>query len=149
MTKENSEVAGRPLITLSLRSVVAHNVLAVINVVTDGFIDIPFAIVSALMFFAGTAIAALGLWNGIQRSRDEEVTLGGLTAVDTRSVPKAARRSLWFAIVLHTVLTIVFAALRPFTAQAFGLLAPMFALGLAMLWASRHANFSPRTDRRR
>ena len=36
------------------------------------------------------------------------------------------------------------ASIRPFTEVAFGILAPMFGLGLMALWGGRHGTFPPR-----
>lgn len=138
---------GSPLVRLSVQVSAGHSILTGIAVLVDGAIDIPFAVVSSILFFVGTALSALGLWNGIQRSRVDDVSLAGLVAIDTRFVPKRVRNILWAVIVGHTTITIIAATQRLFTAQAFGLLAPMFGLGVALVWASRHATFARRTER--
>jgi hypothetical protein len=45
------------------------------------------------------------------------------------------------------VISFVAAGLRPYTAVAFGVLVPMFGLGLTGLWAVRSGTFPPRTGR--
>ena len=109
-------------------------------------LDLVYAVVSSLLFAAGIGLFLLGFWNGIQRSRIEDVSLAGLLAVDASFVTAAARNRLWSINVAQIVIAVSAASLRPFTQQAFGLLVPMFGVGIAALWGSRYAAFHPRTD---
>lgn len=120
--------------------------ISIVTYLLDGALDRPFAVLSGITFAIGTVLLGLGLWNGIQRSRADTVTLTGLLSVDSTHVPKPIRNRFWAAIVGQTVVALVFAALRPFTEQAFGVLVPMVGLGLAALWGSRFAEFHPRDD---
>jgi len=47
-------------------------------------------------------------------------------------------------LTAQIVIAAVTAAARPFTTLAFGVLTPVFGLGLNSLWAARHGNFPPR-----
>ncbi len=136
------------LVNLSLKVTVVICLLAVLAFALAPRFDLIYAIVSAIAFFIGTGILGLGMWNGIQRSKLEEVRLTGLLAVDTSHVPASPRNKLWLAIIVQVVVTFTFASLRQFTQQAFGVLLPMVGLGLAALWGSRFAKFHPRDDRR-
>jgi len=49
---------------------------------------------------------------------------------------------------VQTVVAITTASMRPFTAQAFGILVAMLGLGLGGLWAARHGVFGERDDPR-
>ena len=109
-------------------------------------LDLAYAILCGAVLVVGMALFLLGFWNGVQRSRAEAVTLAGLLGVSTGHVGSVQRRRLWVANLVQVVIAIVFASLRPFSQQAFGLLVPMFGIGLAALWGSRFAVFFERDD---
>lgn len=67
--------------------------------------------------------------------------MSGLLVVDSSHVPKPARRLVWSATTAQTIVATVGAIGRPFTARPFGLLVPMFGIGVAMLWGARNARF--------
>lgn len=146
MNTETPAERNTQLIDLSLRSTVVFAALSSAVYVLEDRLDLAYAIICSATFVFGVGLFALGLWNGIQRSRVDEVTLTGLVAVDHTHVPRSVRNRLWLAILVQLVLSIVFASLRPFTQQAFGLLVPMLGLGLATLWGSRFAVFHPREE---
>lgn len=135
------------LVRLSVWITAGFGLISVVTYLTAESLDRPFAVISGIAFAVGTILLGLGLWNGIQRSRDDEVTLTGLLSVDSTHVPAPVRNRLWGAIVAQTAIAVLFSALRPFTEQAFGVLVPMIGLGFAALWGSRFAEFHPREDR--
>ena len=135
------------LINFGAQITVAFTLLAAITHIAAKRFDLVFAIVSTVLFAIGLGLLALGFWNGIQRSRVDEVTLSGLVSIDKTHVPTSARNRLWAMIVVQIVVGVLFASLRPFTQQAFGLLVPTFGLGIATLWGSRFAAFHPRDQR--
>lgn len=139
--------AAKRMLTLSLQLTVVFGVLSLLTYLLAEGLDTIFAVACSVLFAIGTLLLALGFWNGIQRSRIDEVTLTGLVAVDSSHVPSRARNMLWGAIVLQLVIGILFGSLRPFTQQAFGLLVPTLGLGFAALWGSRFAAFHERDER--
>ena len=48
------------------------------------------------------------------------------------------------ALALEVVVAVATASVRPFTASAFGILVPVYALGLSGAWGARHGTFPPR-----
>jgi hypothetical protein len=48
---------------------------------------------------------------------------------------------------VQVVVVVAAASIRPFTEVAFGILAPMYGLGLMALWGARHGAFPPRPPR--
>lgn len=139
-------IEAAKLLRASFASTALFGALSVLTYVFADSFDLVFAVVSAVLFAAGTFLLGLGIWNGIQRSRVDEVTLTGLLSVDSSHVPAKARNRLWLAVLLQTVIAVLFGSLRPFTEQAFGLLVPILGLGFAALWGSRFAVFHPRDD---
>lgn len=142
---ETSEV-DLGLIRLSIRSTTAFTAFSALTYLTEDSLDLVYAIVCGVVFVIGVLLFALGMWNGIQRSRVDEVTLTGLVAIDGTHVPRSARNLLWLSVAVQIIVSIGFASLRPFSQQAFGLLVPVLGLGLATLWGSRFAAFHPRDD---
>ncbi len=133
---------------LSMRTAGVFTVVSVVAWFAADTLDIAFAVFNSLVFVVGIGLFLLGFWNGVQRSRVDEVTLTGLLALGSSFVPKEPRNLLWGAVAVETVVSILFASLRPFTQQAFGLLFPMLGVGFATLWGSRAASFHPRDDPR-
>lgn len=134
------------LIRASLGSTIIFAALSVVAYLANGGFDLVFAIACAVLFVGGTLLLGLGMWNGIQRSRVDAVTLTGLLAVTASHVPTHARNLLWLSVLLQVIIAVLFGVLRPFTPQAFGLLVPIVGLGFAALWGSRFAVFHPRED---
>jgi hypothetical protein len=95
------------------------------------------ALVAILMFLAGTGLMAWALLVAAGRSRTDTVDIGGLFF----SQPP---RLLKVAFGLQIVIGLAAAAVRPNTGSAFGVLAPVFGLGLMGLWGARHGRFPAR-----
>ncbi len=135
---------GEVLVRLDVAITAILSVLSALTWLLADRIDRIYSVVSVVLFFTGAAVMALGLWNGIQRSRVEDVTLVGLAAISKTHVPARVRNLLWAMIFIQIGVTVLFASLRPFTEQAFGILAPTFGLGVAVLWSSRFGSFHRR-----
>lgn len=144
---EAASPQAQGLLRLQWQATLVFVAATVLNVLTDGAIDIPYAVLCTIAFVVGFIAFSLGFWNGLQRSKEEEVTLWGLVAASSTHVPARARTIHWASIVTQLVGAVVAASLRAFTPQAFGLLVPMLGLGLAGLWGSRYASFHPRDHR--
>ena len=61
-----------------------------------------------------------------------------------RRRPARTRRAFRIATAVEVVAVVAAASVRPFTEVAFGILAPMFGLGLMGLWGGRYGEFPPR-----
>ena len=96
---------------------------------------------SLLLFVAGSVAFLWAIVVAAGRSRDEEVTLAGLVWL-TGAAPASVARVLRAAVVTQAMVALVTAVVRPFTALAFGILAPMFGLGCLAWWAARHGRFA-------
>jgi hypothetical protein len=82
----------------------------------------------------------------IGRSRFDAIGIGGLYFL-AGSAPAPVRRLLLGALAVQTVVAFATAGARPFSALAFGILVPMFGLGLSGRWGARYGNFDPRDER--
>ena len=104
-------------------------------------------VVALVLFAAGCVAFLMGFAGAVERSRTEDIGIGGLYFL-AGSAPAGARWHLMGALVVQTVVAFTTASIRPFTAVAFGILVPMYGLGVAGLWAARHGTFPARADLR-
>lgn len=105
------------------------------------------AVVSLVLFVVGCGLFLWAYGAAVQRSRTDAIGIGGLFFL-TGTAPDAVRRRFLVLLTVQVVAALAAAAARPFTAVAFGTLAPMFGLGAQGLWAARYGRFDPREDRR-
>jgi hypothetical protein len=102
---------------------------------------------SGLLFVLGTGALLWAYALGIGRSRTELVDIPGLFLLAGAVAPEATRRAFRVALAVQVVAVVAAASIRPFTEVAFGILAPMYGLGLMALWGARHGAFPPRPPR--
>lgn len=101
-------------------------------------------VIPSLVFFAlGCAAFLWAFGLAVGRSRYEEIGMGGLFFA-SGSAPTSVRNQLMGSWAAQVVVAMGTAFARPFTAQAFVVLAPMFGLGVAGLWGAMHGTFAPR-----
>ena len=91
--------------------------------------------VALALFVAGAALMAATLVIGAGRSRTDNVDIGGLFF-------SQAPPTLRFALAAQAAIGLVTATLR--ASAAFGVLVPVFGLGLCGLWGARHGSFPTR-----
>jgi hypothetical protein len=102
---------------------------------------------SVVLFAVGTAAMLWAYALGVSRSRTDLVTVPGLFFLAGDVAPPATRRALRVATIVEVVAVVAAASMRPFTEVAFGILAPMFGLGLMGMWGGRHGAFPDRPPR--
>ena len=142
-----NDLDGRDLYRTNLYATIAFTIAAVIAAIFPDPLDIPFAVFSCILFGVGTIAFLWAYAKAIERSREQDVSVAmiyGMSGV----APKAVRRRFHLLTFVQSVVAIATATIRPFSPQAFGILAPMLGLGLAGLWAARHGTFAERTDGR-
>lgn len=107
---------------------------------------IPAFVVAIAMFAVGTGLFIAALVVAAGRSRDSEIGMGGLFFLQG-SAPRNIQLHLLGSLTLEVVVALATAAAKPYTSLAFGILAPVYALGLAGLWAARNGTFPARVVR--
>ena len=138
----------RGLIRLDLWGTVVFSVLSVIGAIAaTPATAYPAAICAGLLAVGGCVAFAWGYAVAVGRSRYDEIDLAGLFFL-SRSAPPAARRPLLGLLTVQIVVSVIAAAIRPFTVLAFGVLAPLWGLGLITLWSARNGRYPPRGQRR-
>ena len=119
-------------------------VLSVLAAVTDAdALVVVTVVVDLALFLVGCLAFVLTLLRAAARSRTDELTLPGLWWL-AGSAPAPVRRALLGAFGVEVAVGLATASARPFTGLAFGVLAPVFGLGLAGLWGARLGTFPPR-----
>jgi hypothetical protein len=102
---------------------------------------------SIVLFVVGTAAFLWAYALGVSRSRTDGVSIGGLFFLAGDTAPADVRRTLRTALAVEVVAVVGAALVQPYTVVAFGILAPMFAMGLMGMWGGRYGTFPPRPPR--
>lgn len=108
----------------------------------------------ALVLFAAGLVAFVWAYAvAVGRSRTDLMGMGGLFFL-AGSAPKSIQRSLVGSLVVEIVVAVATASVWLFASEhfakatvnplAFGLLAPMYGLGLMGLWGAKFGTFPPR-----
>ncbi len=144
------ETAGRAIIRLDEAGTALFAVTAVIEAILLGRTSETIGIAVALGLFALGCLAFFaGYVTAIQRSRTDEISITNLYLLGSGTAARPVRNRLNLLLAAQIVVAATTAAARPFTTLAFGILTPMFGLGLNGLWAARHGRFPPRIPRSR
>jgi hypothetical protein len=102
-------------------------------------------VVSVVLFLAGTVLFFVAFLKAVDRSRTEKIGVLNVFFLD-HSAPKPVKRSLLASLAVQAAVATAAAALRPNTAMAFAILAPVYGLSLAGLWGARHGSFPKRDN---
>lgn len=106
---------------------------------------IPAIVVALVLFAVGCGVFLWAFAASVERSRFEEVAVAGIYLLQ-QSTPRRVQWHLHGALATQVVVGLITASARPFTSLAFGILVPMFGLGLNGLWAARYGRFAKRTE---
>jgi hypothetical protein len=140
------EFDGRPIIVASLVGTAIFTAVAVAAAIAPKTLGGAAISVDLVLFALGIAAFLSAYAIAIGRSRFDAIGIGGLYFL-AGSAPAPVRRLLIGALAVETVVAFATAAARPFSALAFGILVPMFGLGLSGRWGARYGHFNPRDDR--
>jgi hypothetical protein len=102
-----------------------------------------FALLCGAFFFVGIVVFLWAFGLAVQRSRDDAIGIGGLYFLQG-SAPGNVQALLLVPLGVEVVVALVSASVRIYTPLAFGLLVPMYGLGLAGLWGARFGAFDRR-----
>jgi hypothetical protein len=107
------------------------------------------AVADLVLFGVGGVAMLAAFARAVDRSRTELVSVPGVFFLAEGAAPLGIRRHLRASAALQVVAAITAASLRPYTAVAFGILVPMFGLGMIGLWGARYGTFLARDVGRR
>ena len=118
---------------------------AVAGAISPSTVGRPALVLDVTLFAAGVAAFVAGYLRGVNRSRHQVVSIGGLYFLTGGVAPPDVRRQLLGALAVQVVVALGTAIARPYTDLAGGVLVPMYGLGRLGLWASRHGSFPKRS----
>ena len=130
---------GRGIIVASWVGDVLFAVTAIPVALGVDALDDPSVVVALLLFFTSLVVWcwALGL-AALRTTRGDDVQVWSLFLLEGR-VPARVRWHLYGSFVVCLAITVGTASANPF-----GVLVPMFPLGLVGLWGARHGVYPPR-----
>jgi hypothetical protein len=154
-------LSSRRIVRLNVIGTVLFTVSAVLAaVVFDGPAKVQGVVVDLALFAIGVAAFLWGYWVAVQRSRQDELSVAELYFLLGAAIPRDVKRTMNLCLLVQTVVAVATAMTRLTTPSdtassgssagstlAFGVLVPMFGLGLNGLWAAVHGNFGPRRKR--
>lgn len=142
-TDPGGGVRGASLVRASLLGTALFVLVAGAAAVAPRALGVVAAVVDLVLFAAGCAAFVWTLLRAADRSREEELSVAGIWLL-SGSAPPATRRALLGALGVEVAVALATAAARPFTALAFGILVPVYGLGLAGVWGAAFGRFGPR-----
>lgn len=134
---------GRRIVVTSWVGVALFAVTAVPAAAGVSGFEVAALVADVVLFLAGIVVFLWAFAVALARNaQGDDIVVSSLFLIQG-PVPRAVRRQLFAALAVSAVI-----AGATGTTDAFGILVPMFPLGLIGLWGARHGAFPPRRDRR-
>jgi hypothetical protein len=130
------------LVAVAVWGAAAHLAATVVALVATDSLGLVVAVVSLALFVVGLAAFARTMLRVADRSRREELSVGGIWFLT--GAPPRVKRPMLGALALEVVVAITGASIRPYSVLAFGVFAPVHGLGMCGLWSALHGSFPPR-----
>ena len=136
-------IAGRGILRATLIGTVAFSVLGLAAALRQDDFTAAYVAISLFGFFVGIIVFVLAFLRAVDRSRTEAIGIGGLFFA-SGSAPKRVQATLMGSLAVQVAVSIAVASVHLYTALAFGVLAPMWALGFTGLWVAAYGTFPER-----
>jgi len=144
-------VFADPIVRLDGIGTVAFIITAVLAaVVFTNPVKVVAVIVALVLFTVGVFAFLWSYWTAVQRSRTDEIAVAQLYFLTGTATPQPVKRTLNGLLLIQVAVALATAIARNRTdgqagsTLAFGILVPMFGLGLNGLWCALHGRFGPR-----
>jgi hypothetical protein len=134
--------AGERLLQIAVAGTGVFVLIAVAATLVEGLRGAA-AVVDAVLFFVGIGSFFVAYARAVARSRTDLLSIGGIYFL-AGSAPRRVKVVLLGALAVQVVVALVTASVRPYTALAFGLLVPMFGIGVSGLWGAFHGTYPAR-----
>lgn len=147
---------GSRVVRLDVAGTIAFLIALVVAVPLRNHRSAQFLIggVSMVLFAIGVVTTLLAYTRALERSRVEEVGVANLFLLTGETAPKPVRRTMSWALAVQIVAAITGAWIGvvgldkgQLNALAFGVLVPMFGVGMNGLWAAANGSYGPRVGR--
>jgi len=117
----------------------------------ERFAQVTIGVVSLVLFAIGIATSLWAYTSALDRSRVEEVGVANLYLLTGATAPQHIKRVMVGALVVQVVAALIGAIVgvmglqqNDVNALAFGVLVPMFGIGMNGAWAARYGSYGPR-----
>jgi hypothetical protein len=114
-------------------------------------VQVVYIAISMVLFAVGAVTCLLAYVRALDRSRTDEIGVANLFLLTGPTAPRPLKRTMSLMLALQVAAGLagaIFGAVgleeTQVNALAFGVLVPMFGLGLNGLWSVRHGQFGPR-----
>jgi hypothetical protein len=138
-----NELPGRSIIRASLVATAAFAVVMLLGVIAPDTFETLVAVMSLAAFFAGCAVFVVALVAGAERSRTNELGIGGWFFL-AGAAPRPVQWRLNGAVAVQSAIALVGASVHPYSRLAFGVLVPLLALAFSGWWGARFGSFPER-----
>jgi hypothetical protein len=109
---------------------------------------------SMVLFAIGVAATLLAYARALERSRTEEVGVANLFLLTGDTAPKPVHRTMSWTLAVQVIAAVTGAWIGvvgldkgELNALAFGVLVPMFGIGMNGMWAAKNGSYGPRVGR--
>ena len=143
MRRREQWAAGQAILNWSWFGTAVFTLTAVTATIWPDWFQWPNSVVSVVLFAAGTVAMVWALLIAVERSRHQVIGIAGLYFA-VGSAPTQVQRILLSSLAVETVVALSTASIRSYTPSAFGILVPVWALGLTGLWCARYGEFEVR-----
>lgn len=132
------DLAGRRIIGVSWASTAVFAATATGDRLGVEALEQPATVTALVLFAAGFVVWMAAFVRAVGRSREEEVTLGGLFFL-AGTAPRPVQVQLLGSLAVSIAVAAATASEAPF-----GVMEPVLPLALAGLWGARYGTFGPR-----
>ena len=144
-----NSVPGARILKTNAFGTAAFVITAFSGVIHAGFLRTLAAVVALILFTLGCAAFMWALLKAFQRSRTDAIGMGGLFFLLAPTAPGTVRRPFTALLIVQVLVGLGTAIatfnITPFTPLAFGVMVPVYGMGLAGLWAATYGYFDPRS----
>lgn len=99
--------------------------------------------VSLILFVLGTAAMLWAFLIAVERSRQRVIGVGGLYFA-IGSAPRQVQKILLTSLAVEIAVALTTASIRIYSPVAFGILVPVWGIGLTGMWCARYGDFRVR-----
>ena len=131
-----------PIVRFAVAGAAVHLVATAVAVADEEAFGAPFVVVSLALFGLGIAAFVRTMLRVANRSRTEVLSVGGIWFLT--DAPTPVKRALLGVLAFEVVVAVAGASIRPYTALAFGIFAPVHGLGMCGLWSADRGTFPKR-----
>lgn len=137
------QLDGLGILRLVVGGTVLFGFTGLLAAIFEGMFTGIYVAIAALEFVVGTVVFGLAFLRAVDRSRTQLIGVGGLYFA-SGTAPARVQLICMLSLTAQVAISMAVAWVHLYTALAFGVLAPMWALGLTGLWVAAYGTFPER-----